>query len=196
MGVHVGVRHCTVGVCLFSIDAATSVLTESSITLQWIAPQSLNEESIASYVITLSPVQDTADAVTYTLPASRRTAVLGDLYPEVMYQVQLKTETSSGLQPFYSANVTTATLHPSTVGAIGGASELVWSGGGAGVMLAIVVVCCVPVVVCCIVWRRKNKTDQRYTQCRHNTCATCSVTSMNKQSTSFACALHNISIIK
>ena len=157
MGVHVGVQHCTVGVCLFSIDAVSSAVTESLITLQWAAPQSLEEETIASYVITLSPVQDTADAVTYTLPASRRTAVLGDLHPGVTYQVQLKTETSSGLQPFYSANVTTATLQPPTVGAIGGVSELVWSGGGAGVMLAIVlvvVVCCVPVVVCCIVWRR------------------------------------------
>ena len=112
--------------------------------------------------------------MTYTLPGSRRTAVLGELHPEVTYQVQLKTETSSGLQPFYSANVTTATLQPPTVGAIGGASELAWSGGGAGVMLAIVLVVfvvCVPVVVCCIVWRRrssrKDRPDERYTQCRH-----------------------------
>ena len=168
--------------CLFS-TAVSSVVTGSLITLQWTAPQSLDEESIASYVITLSPVQDTADAVTYTLPASRKNASLGDLHPEVTYQVQLKTETSSGLQPFYSANVTSATLQPPTVGAIGGASELVWSGGGAGVMLVIVlavVVCCVPVVVCCIVWRRRksnknDKADERYTQCssqhlRHMQC--------------------------
>ena len=160
-------------VCLLS-TAVSSVVTGSSITLLWATPQSLDEESIATYVITLSPVQDRADAVTYTLHGSRRTAVLGDLHPGVTYQVQLKTETSSGLQPFYSANVTTATLQPPTVGAIGGASELVWSGGGAGVMLAIVlavVVCCVPVMVCCIVWRRRSSrkcgTDERYTQCRH-----------------------------
>ena len=187
--------------CLFS-TAVSSVVTGSLITLQWTAPQSLDEESIASYVITLSPVQDTADAVTYTLPASRQNATLGGLHPGVTYQVQLKTETSSGLQPFYSANMTTATLQPPAVGAIGGASELAWSGGGAGVMLAIVLVafvCCVPVVVCCIVWRRrksskKDKTDERYTQCWHNTCAMCSVISMNKQSISIAFVFHNISI--
>ena len=166
-----GVHWVYVWVCLFCI-AVSSAVTGSSITLQWATPQSLDEESIASYVITLSPVQDTVDAVAHTLPASRRTAVLGELHPGVTYQVQLKTETSSGFQPFYSANVTTATLQPPRVGAIGGASELAWSGGGAGVMLAIVLavcVCCVPVVVCCIVWRRrsskKDKADERYTQC-------------------------------
>ena len=154
------------GVCLFSI-AVDSAVTGSSITLLWATPQSLDEAIIASYVITLSPVQDTADAVTYTLPGSRQSAVLGGLHPGVTYQVQLKTETTSRLQPFYSANVTTSTLPSSTSG---GVSELVWGGGGAGVMLAIVLAACsVPWCVCCIVWRRmrkgsrKRETRERYT---------------------------------
>ena len=164
------------GVCLCSI-AVDSAVTNSSITLLWTTPHSVDEASIASFLITLSPVQDTADAVTYTLPGSRQSAVLGGLHPGVTYQVQLKTETTSGLQPFYSANVTTSTLSSSTSGGISeplstyrGVSELSWGGGGAGVMLAIVlVVCSVPLCVCCIVWRRKRKgsrqgeTRERYT---------------------------------
>ena len=156
------------GVCLCSL-AVDSVVTGSSITLLWATPQSVDEASIASYLITLSPVQDTADAVTYTLPGSRQRAraVLGGLHPGVTYQVQLKTETTSGLQPFYSVNVTTLNMPPSTSG---GVSELAWGGGGAGVMLAIVlVVCSVPLCVCCVVWRRmrkgsrKGETRERYT---------------------------------
>ena len=57
--------------------AVDSAVTDSSITLLWVTPQSVDETSIASYLITLSPVQDTADAVTYTLPGSRQSAVLG-----------------------------------------------------------------------------------------------------------------------
>ena len=169
---------------MFSIAVDFDV-TGSSITLLWATPQSLDEESIASYVITLSPVQDTADVVTYTLPGSRQTATLGDMRPGVTYQVQLKTETSSGVQPFYSVNVTTVSdtdsvsrdVHVTPQSStIAGASELAWSGAGAGVMLAIVLVvcvCCVPVVACCIVCRRKRKrgrkreTDEGYT---HNAC--------------------------
>ena len=154
------------GVCLFSI-AVDSAVTGSSITLLWATPQSVDEAIIASYVITLSPVQDTADAVTYTLPGSRQSAALGDLHPGVTYQVQLKTETTSGLQPVYSANVTTSTVSSSTSR---GASEMAWGGGGAGVMLVIVLaVCLVPLCVCCIVWRRmrkgsrKGETRERYT---------------------------------
>ena len=168
--------HQHVGVCLFSI-AVDSAVTGSSITLLWATPQSVDEASITSYVITLSPVQDTADAVTYTLPGSRQSAVLGDLHPEVTYQVQLKTETISGLQPFYTANVTTSNVPSSTSGGVSelpptsrGVSELAWGGGGAGVMLVIVlVVCSVPLCVCCIVWRRmkkgsrKGETLERYT---------------------------------
>ena len=88
------------------------------------------------------------------------------------------TETSSGLQPFYSANVTTPVgevscqVNVSTLDlqTLGGVSQLVWSGAGAGVMLAIVlVVCYVPAAVCCIVWRkrrtRKGETDERYVEC-------------------------------
>ena len=174
------------GVCLFSL-AVDSAVTGSSITLLWATPQSVDEASIASYLITLSPVQDTADTVTYTLPGSRQSAVLGGLHPGVTYQVQLKTETTSGLQPFYSANVTTSTVPSSTSGGVsepsstsggvsepsstsGGVSEMAWGGGGAGVMLVIVlVVCSVPLCVCCIVWRRKRKgsrqgeTHERYT---------------------------------
>ena len=84
------------GVCLFSI-AVDSAVTGSSITLLWATPQSVDEASITSYVITLSPVQDAADAVTYTLPGSRQSAVLGGLHPDVTYQVQLKTETISAI---------------------------------------------------------------------------------------------------
>ena len=156
------------GVCLFSI-AVDSAVTGSSITLLWATPQSVDEAIIASYVVTLSPVQDTADAVTYTLPGSRQSAVLGDLHPGVTYQVQLKTETISGLQPFYSANVTTSDVPSSTSGGVSelpptsrGVSELAWGGGGAGVMLVIVlVVCSVPLCVCCIVWRRMKKGRRR-----------------------------------
>ncbi len=131
---------------LFSI-AVDSAVTVSSITLLWATPQSLDEAIIASYVITLSPVQDTADAVTYTLPGSRQSAALGDLHPGVTYQVQLKTETTSGFQPFYSANVTTLS---------GGVSESVESAIlGAGVMLVIaLVVGGLSVVVSYIVWRK------------------------------------------
>ena len=178
--------HQHVGVYLFSI-AVDSAVTGSSITLLWATPQSVDEASITSYVITLSPVQDTADAVTYTLPGSRQSAALGDLHPGVTYQVQLKTETISGLQPFYTANVTTSNVSSSTSGGVselpptsrgvsvlsatsGGVSELAWGGGGAGVMLVIVlVVCSVPLCVCCIVWRRmrkgsrKGETRERYT---------------------------------
>ena len=174
------------GVCLFPISVDSAV-AGSSITLLWATPQSVDEASIASYLITLSPVQDTADSVTYTLPGSRQSAVLGGLHPGVTYQVQLKTETTSGLQPFYSANVTTSTVPSSTSGGVsepsstsggvpepsstsGGVSEMAWGGGGAGVMLVIVlVVCSVPLCVCCIVWRRKRKgsrkgeTRERYT---------------------------------
>ena len=131
----------------FYYTAVNFVVTGSSIRLQWAAPQILDEESIASYVITLSPIQDTANAVTYTLHGSRRTAVLGGLHPEVTYQVQLQTtETSSGLQPFYSANITTVSE---------GVSESVESGIlGAGVMLVIVlVVGGLSVMVCFFVWR-------------------------------------------
>ena len=131
---------------LFSI-AVDSAVTVSSITLLWVTPQSVDEASIASYVITLSPVQDTSDAVTYTLPGSRQSAALGDLHPGVTYQVQLKTETTSGFQPFYSANVTTLSR---------GVSESVESAIlGAGVMLVIVlVVGGLSVVVSCIAWRK------------------------------------------
>ena len=131
---------------LFSI-AVDSAVTVSSITLLWVTPQSVDEASIASYVITLSPVQDTSDAVTYTLPGSRQSAALGDLHPGVTYQVQLKTETTSGFQPFYSANVTTLSR---------GVSESVESAIlGAGVMLVIVlVVGGLSVVVGCIAWRK------------------------------------------
>ena len=155
-----------------------SVVTKSSIMLLWATPHSLDDKDIASYVISLSGVQDTADAITYTLPGSRQSAVLGGLHPGVTYQVQLMTETSSGLQPFYSANVTTllgevsCQVNVSTLDVLtsGGVSQLVWSGAGAGVMLAIVlVVCCVPAAVCCIVWRkrrsRKGETDERYSEC-------------------------------
>ena len=140
-------------------------MTGSSITLLWATPHSLDDEDIVSYVMSLSGVQDTEDVITYTLPGSRRNAVLGGLHPGVTYQVQLMTETSSGLQPFYSANVTTLDLQTS-----GGVLQLVWSGVGAGVMLAIgLVVCGVPAAVCCIVWRkrrsRKGKTDERYVEC-------------------------------
>ena len=154
------------GVCLFSI-AVDSAVTDSSITLLWATPQSVDEASIASYLITLSPVQDTADTVTYTLPGSRQSAVLGGLHPGVTYQVQLKTESTSGLQPFYSANVTTSTVPLSTSG---GVSELAWGGGGAGVMLAIVlVVCSVPLCVCCIVWKRKRKGSRKGETCERYT---------------------------
>ena len=166
-------------VCLFP-NAVKPVVTKSSIMLLWATPHSLDDEDIASYVISLSSVQDTADAITYTLPGSHQNAVLRGLHPGVTYQVQLMTETSSGLQPFYSANVTTSTVvgevscqvNVSTLDlqTSGGVSQLVWSGAGAGVMLAIVlVVCCVPAAVCCIVWRkrrsRKGETDERYSEC-------------------------------
>ena len=141
-----------------SVDSR-SVVTGSSITLLWATPHSLDDEDIASYVISLSGVQDT-DVIKYTLPGSRQSAVLGGLHPGVTYQVQLMTETSSGLQPFYSANVTTL---------LEDVSAPVKSGvGGAGVMLAIVLVACVVLVlgvVCCIVWRRRSRkveTDERY----------------------------------
>ena len=164
------------GVCLCSL-AVDSAVTDSSITLLWATPQSVDEASIASYLITLSPVQDTADAVTYTLPGSRQSAVLGGLHPGVTYQVQLKTETTSGLQPFYSANVTTSTVPSSTSGGVsepsstsGGVSEMAWGGGGAGVMLVIVlVVCSVPLCVCCIVWRRKRKGSRQGETCERYT---------------------------
>ena len=151
-------------VCLFP-NAVDSVVTGSSIMFLWATPQSLDEEDIASYVIFLSGLKLIADAITYTLPGSHQNAVLGGLHPGVTYHVQLMTETSSGLQPFYSANVTTLDLQT-----FGGVSQLVWSGAGAGVMLAIVlVVCCVPAAVCCIVWRkrrsRKGETDERYSEC-------------------------------
>ena len=164
-------------VCLFP-NAVDSVVTGSSIMLLWATPQSLDEEDIASYVIFLSGVNLIADTITYTLPGSHQNAVLGGLHPGVTYQVKLMTETSSGLQPFYSANVTTVVgevscqVNVSTLDVLtsGGVSQLVWSGAGAGVMLAIVlVVCCVPVAVCCIVWRkrrsRKGETDERYSEC-------------------------------
>ena len=142
------------------IPSVNSIVTGSSIMLLWATPYSLDDEVIASYIISLSGVQDTADAITYTLPGSRQSAVLGGLHPGVTYQVQLMTETSSGLQPFYSANVTTL---------LEDVSESVKSGvGGAGVMLAIVLVAGVVLVlgvVCCIVWRRRSRkveTDERY----------------------------------
>ena len=168
-------------VCLFpNAVKSRSVVTGSSIMLLWATPHSLDDEGIASYIISLSGVQDIADTITYTLPGSRQNAVLGGLHPGVTYQVQLMTETSSGLQPFYSANVTVTTVagdvscqvNVSTLDlqTSGGVSQLVWSGAGAGVMLVIVlVVCCVPAAVCCIVWRRrrsrKGKTDERYSEC-------------------------------
>ena len=168
-------------VCLFpNAVKSRSVVTGSSIMLLWATPHSLGDEGIASYVISLSGVQDIADTITYTLPGSHQNAVLGGLHPGVTYQVQLMTETSSGLQPFYFANVTVTTVardvscqvNVSTLDlqTSGGVSQLVWSGAGAGVMLVIVlVVCCVPVAVCCIVWRkrrsRKGKTDERYSEC-------------------------------
>ena len=101
------------------------------------------KKTLLSYIITLFHVQDITNAITHSLPGSRKNAVLGGLHPGVTYQVQLMTETSSGHQPFYSVNVNTLT----------GVSEMVWSGiGGAGVMLVIVlVVCGVAGVVCCIV---------------------------------------------
>ena len=153
-----------VHMCLFP-NAVESVVTGSSITLLWATPHSLDDEDIVSYVMSLSGVQDTEDVIKYTLPGSRRSAVLGGLRPGVTYQVQLMTETSSGLQPFYSVNVTTLDLQTS-----GGISQLVWSGAGAGMMLVtVLVVCCVPATVCCIVWRkrrnRKGKTDERYVEC-------------------------------
>ena len=108
--------------------------------------------------MSLSGVQDTEDVITYTLPGSRQNAVLGGLHPGVTYQVQLMTETASGLQPFYSANVTTL---------LEDVSESVKSGvGGASAMLEIVLVVCVVLgVVCCIVWMRRGRkveTDERY----------------------------------
>ena len=130
--------------------------------LLWATPHSLNEEGTASYVVSLSPIQDTADVVTYSLPGSRHTALLGGLQPGVTYQVILMTGTPSGPQPFYSANVTTM---------LGGVSESVWSGiGGGGVMLVIVlVVCGVTVLVCFIVWkmrrRRKSTMNERWVEC-------------------------------
>ena len=141
-----------VGMHLFS-TAVDSAVTDSLITLLWATPQSVDEASIASYLITLSPVQDTADAVTYTLPGSRQSAVLGGLHPGVTYQVQLKTETTSGLQPFYSTNVTTLS---------GGVSESVESAIlGAGVMLVIaLVVGALSVVVSCIVWRKMKSREK------------------------------------
>ena len=170
-------RSSTCGCVLVFSIAVDSAVTGSSITLLWATPQSVDEASIASYLITLSPVQDTADAVTYTLPGSRQSAVLGGLHPGVTYQVQLKTETTSGLQPFYSANVTTSTVPSSTSGGVAepsstsrGVSELAWGGGGAGVMLAIVlVVCSVPLCVCCIVWRRKRKGSRKGETCERYT---------------------------
>ena len=155
-------------------------MTGSSIMLLWATPHSLDEEDIASYVISLYGVQSIGYTMAHTLPGSRQKAVLEGLRPGATYQVKLMTETSSGLQPFYSANVTTSTVvgevscqvNVSTLDlqTSGGVSQLVWSGAGAGVMLAIVlVVCCVPAAVCCIVWRkrrsRKGETDERYSEC-------------------------------
>ena len=77
--------------------------TESSITPQWNAPHTLDNKHTTVYKVIISPVQNTADTITYTLPGSQQNAVLGGLHPGVTYQVQLMTETSSGLQPFYSA---------------------------------------------------------------------------------------------
>ena len=126
--------------------------TESSITLQWKVPHTLDNMHTTVYKVLISPLQDITHAITHSLPGSHQNVVLGGLHPGVTYQVQLMTETSSGLQPFYSANVTTL---------LEDVSESVKSGvGGAGVMLAIVLVACAVLVlgvVCCIVWRKMSR---------------------------------------